>query len=181
MAVSSRIAFLDRDGVINHDVAYIGRPEDFTLIDGVPQALRMLRDAGYQLVVVTNQSGIGRGYFTEDDYRRVTARMEELLGPEGVALAAIRHCPHRPDAGCDCRKPKPGMLIDTARQLGLSLEGSVLFGDKETDIAAGRAAGVTRCFLLGGTAASTRGEGEHALDLLAAVKLLLRAQRAAQR
>lgn len=181
MTASSRIAFLDRDGVINHDVAYIGRPEDFTLIDGVPQALRMLHDAGYELVVVTNQSGIGRGYFTEDDYRRVTARMEALLGQEGVALAAIRHCPHTPDAGCDCRKPQPGMLIDSARQLGLPLEGSVLFGDKETDIAAGRAAGVARFFLIGDTNEGSRGDGDHAPNLLAAVKLLLRAQSAAQR
>ncbi len=176
MAASSRIAFLDRDGVINHDVSYIGRPEDFALIEGVPQALRMLRDAGYQLVVVTNQSGIGRGYFTEEDYRRVTARMEELLGHEGVTLAAIRHCPHTPDAGCDCRKPKPDMLIDSARQLGLSLGGSVLFGDKETDIAAGRAAGVARCLLIGGTAEASKSDGDHAIDLLAAVKLLLRGQ-----
>jgi len=169
-----KAAFLDRDGVINHDLSYIGRPEDFVLIDGVPEALRMLCDAGYALVVVTNQSGIGRGYYNEGDYRRVTDRMRMLLADQGIEFAAILHCPHAPTDGCDCRKPQPGMLLAGADRIGAALDRSVLFGDKESDIAAGRAAGVARCFLIGppGSAARCDADGDGA-DLLACVRLLL--------
>lgn len=171
-ATAHRIAFLDRDGVINHDTGYIGRPEDLKLIDGVPEALALLQDAGYALVIVTNQSGIGRGYFTEDDYRRVTMRLEDLLAQHDIRLAAIEHCPHRPDEGCECRKPKPKMLLDGARKLGLSLGDAVLFGDKVSDLAAGRAAEIGRCFLIGAAAAASIDGIDHADDLLAAVRLL---------
>lgn len=168
-----KAAFLDRDGVINHDHGYIRRPEDFQLIDGVPEALQMLRDHGYALIVVTNQSGIGRGYYGEDDYRLVTARMREMLAEHGIVLAAVLHCPHAPDYGCDCRKPKPGMLLAGAAQIGAALRTSVLFGDKPSDIAAGREAGVARCFLVGATQGQEPGANEHGADLLTCVRLLL--------
>ncbi|WP_445191805.1 D-glycero-alpha-D-manno-heptose-1,7-bisphosphate 7-phosphatase [Sphingomonas sp. Tas61C01] len=168
-----RAAFLDRDGVINHDLSYVGRAEDFVLIDGVAEALRRLRDAGYVLVVVTNQSGISRGYYSKVDYERVTERMTELLAAHGVAFAAIIHCPHAPADRCACRKPQPGMLLDGAAITGVSLRDSVLFGDKPSDIAAGRAAGVGRCFLVGpGEPALVGAEGGGA-DLLACVRSLL--------
>ena len=168
-----KAAFLDRDGVINHDHGYIGRPEDFELIDGVPEALRMLGDHGYSLIVVTNQSGIGRGYYGEDDYRLVTARMRETLAEHGITLAAVLHCPHPPGYGCDCRKPKPGMLLAGAAQIGAALSTSVLFGDKPSDIAAGREAGVGRCFLVGAIHGQAVGDTERGTNLLACVRLLL--------
>ncbi|WP_298675296.1 HAD family hydrolase [uncultured Sphingomonas sp.] len=172
-----KAAFLDRDGVINHDLSYIGRPEDFLLIAGVPEALRMLRDAGYALIVVTNQSGIGRGYYSESDYWRVTDRMRALLSDEGIEFAAILHCPHAPDDGCECRKPMPGMLLDGAAHVGAAPDESVLFGDKPSDIAAGRSAGVTRCFLIGepGSAALCGADGDGA-DLLSCVRQVLAAR-----
>lgn len=170
---TGKAAFLDRDGVINHDHGYIGRPEDFELVDGVPEALQMLRNAGYALIIVSNQSGIGRGYYTEADYQRVTAYMCELLFPHDIAFDAIVHCPHGPEERCDCRKPLPGMLIEGASRVGAYLAESVLFGDKPSDIAAGRAAGVARCFLVGGGGdVSVDADGQGA-DLLACVQLQL--------
>lgn len=166
-------AFLDRDGVINHDHGYIGDAEDFALIDGVPDALRILRDLGFALVVVTNQSGIGRGYYTEADYRRVTDRMRALLAVEGVALAAILHCPHAPDDGCSCRKPQPGMIVQAAAALDIDLARSVLFGDKASDLEAGRRAGVRSCFLVGTDPQAAPGADGVGANLLSCVRLLL--------
>jgi D-glycero-D-manno-heptose 1,7-bisphosphate phosphatase len=171
--VPNRAAFLDRDGVINHDISYLARPEDFVLINGVVEALRRLTDAGYALIVVTNQSGIGRGYYTVADYERVTERMTSLLANQGITFAAILHCPHAPAEHCDCRKPKPGMLLRGASLTGISLANSVLFGDKKSDIAAGRAAGVGQCFIVGQASdSSCSGADGYGADLLACIGLL---------
>ncbi|MGK6320523.1 D-glycero-alpha-D-manno-heptose-1,7-bisphosphate 7-phosphatase [Sphingomonas sp. DT-204] len=177
-----KAAFLDRDGVINRDSGYVGRVEDFVILPGVPEALRRLRDAGYDLIVVTNQSGIGRGFYTDDDYQRITDHMRRLLAMEGVEFAAILHCPHAPSDHCDCRKPLPGLLIEGATRTGASLSASVLFGDKGSDIAAGRAAGVGRCFLVGAAGdADQYGADGGGADLLACVRLLLTEQGADRR
>lgn len=167
-----KAAFLDRDGVINHDYAYIGNAGSFSLIDGVVEALRQLRAAGYALVVVTNQSGIGRGYFSEQDYRAVTAEMERQLGSHGLYLDAVFHCPHAPASDCSCRKPRPGLILEAATALSIDLSASVLFGDKETDIQAGRAAGVRRCYLIRADLASSADVDGQAADLLSCVRLL---------
>lgn len=143
-----KAVFLDRDGVINVDRDYLHRIEDFEFITGVPQALRRLQRAGWALVVVTNQSGIGRGRFGEADYQRLSAHMRSELQRSGVELDAVFHCPHRPDEGCDCRKPAPGMLLRAAAGLGLDLPASVMVGDKLADLQAGRAARVGRCVLV---------------------------------
>lgn len=172
-----KAAFLDRDGVINRDSGYVGRVEDFLLLPGVPEALGKLRDAGYVLVVVTNQSGIGRGYFNDEDYRAVTRRMRSLLTQEGVEFGAVLHCPHAPEEGCACRKPLPGMLFEAATQLDISMANSVLFGDKLSDIVAGRAAGVGRCYFVGAPdKAELSGADDCGADLLACVQSLLTGQ-----
>ncbi len=165
-------AFLDRDGVINRDYGYVGRPADFELIEGVPEALQILRDLGFLLVVVTNQSGIGRGYFTEQAYQDVTDRMRSLLRDAGVDVDAVLHCPHAPDAGCDCRKPQPGLILAAASALAIDLPRSVLFGDKASDLQAGRAAGVGYCFFVGSTADSLDTSSGAGPDLLSCVRLL---------
>jgi D-glycero-D-manno-heptose 1,7-bisphosphate phosphatase len=151
-----RAAFLDRDGVINADRAYLYRPEDFEILPGVLPALRLLRDQGHALVVVTNQSGIARGLYAEADYERLRDHMRGLFASQGIAIDGIYHCPHHPEAAieryrlaCDCRKPAPGLLRQAAADLGLDLPASLLVGDKPTDIEAGRAAGVGRCYLVG--------------------------------
>jgi len=147
--------FLDRDGVINVDRHYLHRIAEFQFVRGVPQALRRLQDAGWRLVVVTNQSGIARGYYSEDDYQGLTRHMIDRLAESGVRLDAVLHCPHLPDAAvpacrlaCTCRKPAPGLLLRAARELGLDLARSVMVGDKGSDLQAGRSAGVARCLLV---------------------------------
>lgn len=151
----ARAVFLDRDGVINVERHYLHRVEDFEFLPGVPQALRQLQAAGWKLVVVTNQSGIARGYYGEADYERLTAHMRDALQDHGVVLDAVLRCPHLPDAAiaeyrrlCDCRKPAPGMLLRAAAALHLDLPASVVVGDKGSDLEAGRAAGVGRCLLV---------------------------------
>ena len=149
-------AFLDRDGVINIDHGYVYRQEDFSFVPGVLDAAADLARMGYALVVVTNQSGIARGYYTEDDFHALAQWMRARFAEAGAPLAGVYHCPHHPDAGdgplrrdCDCRKPAPGMLLAAARDLNLDLSRSALFGDKCDDLRAAQAAGVPLRVLLG--------------------------------
>lgn len=136
-----KAVFLDRDGTINIDPGYIKNPDDLKLIDGAARALRKLQDAGFALVVVTNQSGVGRGYFSENDLRAVHARLDELLAAEGVKINYYSVCIHRPEAQCDCRKPLPKLLTEGGFALGLDPELSFMVGDKILDLGAGRNAG----------------------------------------
>jgi len=142
-------AFIDRDGVVNVERHHVYRIEDFELLPGVIDGLRRLAAHGYALVVVTNQAGIAKGLYGEPDYERLTAHMRGLLAAQGVQLAGVYHCPHHPHGtvpaytrSCACRKPAPGMLLQAAAELALDLPRSVLVGDKPSDTAAGRAAGV---------------------------------------
>jgi len=151
-----RAAFLDRDGVINIDHGYVFRREDFEFVPGTLAACAQLHRQGMLLVVVTNQSGIGRGLYSEDDFRRLSAWMSAEFAAAGAPLAGVYHCPHHPQAAlaqfrlaCDCRKPAPGLLLAAARELSLDLSRSVLFGDKASDIEAALAAGVAQRVLLG--------------------------------
>jgi rfaE bifunctional protein nucleotidyltransferase chain/domain len=148
-----KAAFLDRDGVINRDTGYVYHWEDFEFMPGAVEAMRRLQNAGYELVIVTNQSGIARGYYTEQQYQQLSGFMLAKLTGLGVKIAGILHCPHHPNGvipefsiNCDCRKPAPGMIERAARELGLSLPDSMLIGDKDSDISAARAAGVGRAY-----------------------------------
>ncbi|BBE42781.1 D-glycero-D-manno-heptose 1,7-bisphosphate phosphatase [Conexivisphaera calida] len=135
--------FLDRDGVICYDVHYMRSPDQFVLMPGVAEGIRRLNGAGFLVVVATNQSGIRRGYFTEEDLARIHERMMEELGRRGARLDAIYYCPCLPEEDCECRKPRPGMLLRAAEELGIDLGRSYIVGDKELDVEAGRAAGCT--------------------------------------
>jgi D-glycero-D-manno-heptose 1,7-bisphosphate phosphatase len=136
--------FLDRDGTLMEDPGYVSHPDQVRLVPGIAATLKRFREAGYALVIVTNQSGIGRGLYTWDDYDAVAARLEALLAAEGVAFDAVLACGHAPDEGCGWRKPAPGMIREAATMLALDLRRSLLVGDKLSDLEAAAAAGLPR-------------------------------------
>jgi D-glycero-D-manno-heptose 1,7-bisphosphate phosphatase len=140
--------FLDRDGTLIPDHGYLASVDGVTLLPGTGPALAALARAGFLLVLITNQSGIGRGRFSRAVVDAQHERLQELLRPFGVALAGVEVCPHPPEADCDCRKPRPGLLRRAAAALGIDLARSWMVGDKTGDIEAGRAAGC-RTILLG--------------------------------
>lgn len=149
MPGSRKAAFLDRDGVINIDTGYVGRWEDFRFAPGAIGLLQRLAGEGYLLIVITNQSGIARGLYSEGDYHRLTQRYRDELALHGVHLAAVYHCPHHPDGVveefakvCDCRKPAPGMILRAIREHDVDPAASILIGDSDRDLEAGRAAGL---------------------------------------
>jgi len=141
-AAGSCAVFLDRDGVLIEDTSYVGRIEDVVPIPGAGRALARLAAAGLRLYVVTNQSGVARGYFTREDVDAIHAWLERDYAPLGVRIEEFLVCACHPDAGCLYRKPSPRFLLETARRDGLDLGRSFLVGDSPSDLAAGRAAGV---------------------------------------
>src|SRR6201996_2096384 len=141
--------FLDRDGVLNVDRGYVHRPEDFEWTAGAIDAVRAINTAGYLAVVVTNQSGIARQYYKEEDFRTLTQWMNSELAANGARLDAVYHCPHHAEGSdpafaidCDCRKPKPGLLLRAIADLDIDPERSFLIGDKPQDMEAAQAAGI---------------------------------------
>ena len=151
---TNKALFLDRDGVVNVDHGYVFKSEEFEFIDGVFSTCKAFYDAGYKIIIVTNQSGIGRGLYTEADLNRLNEQISDHLKQTvGVDIAGFYHCPHHPTEArgvfltqCDCRKPAAGMIIRAVREHGIDVEASLLVGDKRSDIEAGRAAGVARLF-----------------------------------
>jgi D-glycero-D-manno-heptose 1,7-bisphosphate phosphatase len=181
MAQGGRAAvFLDRDGVLNWDDGYTHRIEDFRILPGVVEELKRLHSLGFLLVVITNQAGIARGYYTEQDYEAFTAHLRSELAAQGVVLDAVYHCPHHPEGtlpqyavDCDCRKPKPGMIVTAMRDHGIDASQSWLVGDKLSDVQAGVAAGIpkSQCLLVdnnaglgfvAGLIGALHGHGTHA-------------------
>jgi D-glycero-D-manno-heptose 1,7-bisphosphate phosphatase len=168
-----RAVFFDRDGTLMGEVHYCGDPAKVKVYPGVTGALRKLKRAGFATVIVSNQSGIGRGWITEAQYRAVE---REFLRQAGAGLIdATYFCPDAPDAPSTCRKPEPGMLLDAARELGLDLALSWLVGDKSTDIECGRRAGMRTILVLTGYGAQQNCQADFtAADAVEAVSLILR-------
>jgi len=137
----NKAVFLDRDGTIIKDEGYLRDPDSVCFLQGAIEALKDLMTAGYMLVLVSNQSGVGRGYFSEDSVMKVHERIKEILAREGVVLDGIYYCPHAPEEACECRKPSPGMILRAAKELKIDLSKSVMIGDKQSDLDAGSAAG----------------------------------------
>jgi len=162
--MSARALFLDRDGVVNEEVGYLHRIEDVRFIDGIFSLCRTASRLGYRLIVVTNQAGIARGFYTEDDFESLMQWMRKALRAEGVELDAVYYCPFHPEHGIgkyrrehDDRKPGTGMLRRAAREFDLSLADSVMVGDRCSDIAAANSAGLRKVFLIKGTEAKCSG------------------------
>jgi len=138
----SKLVILDRDGVINHDSDdYIKTVDEWVPIHGSLEAISRLKRAGYQVAVASNQSGLARGYFTVDTLRAMHDKMESLLAQRGAGVDGIFYCPHGPDEGCNCRKPKPGLLLQIAKQFDIQLSNTFFVGDTQSDVLAARTAG----------------------------------------
>jgi D-glycero-D-manno-heptose 1,7-bisphosphate phosphatase len=152
----SRFVFLDRDGTLVHDVGFGHRVEDYELLAGVTEALRSLRDAGFRFAIVTNQSGIARGIFAEEDFARFNARLLEDLAGEGIQIEEIYMCPHLPDAGCACRKPSPSSLLAARDRFGVDLSRSWVIGDHVLDVQLAANAGCRGILVLTGHGSEER-------------------------
>ncbi len=152
MPERSPALFLDRDGIINVNFGYVVHAEQTVFVEGIFGLCEQALTAGYRLVVVTNQAGIARGYYSEAAFHAYMGWMQQEFAEHGVPLAGVYFCPHHPEGTveryrkvCECRKPAPGMILRATVELDLDLASSVLVGDKASDIAAGEAAGVGRC------------------------------------
>lgn len=148
-----KTVFLDRDGVINQsppNMGYVQKWSEFSFIPNARKAIRGLTQSGYRIIVVTNQAGIGRGLFTEENLRDIHTRMVSEIVETGGRIDAVYYCPHHPNAGCECRKPKPGMLTRAGREHNIELSSAYLIGDSTTDIEAGQRAGTQTSLVLTG-------------------------------
>lgn len=141
--MSRRFVLLDRDGTINEEAGYVLDPGQLRLIPGAARALRELRDVGLGLIVVTNQSPVGRGWLTDERLEEINARLSSILGEEGAVVDSVYVCPHRPDEGCDCRKPQPGLAVRAAKEHGFELSESFVVGDHAADMGMANAVGAT--------------------------------------
>ena len=140
--------FLDRDGVVNKEVRYLYRLSDFEFIDGIFDACLYFQKLEYKIVIITNQSGIARGYYNENDYLKLTEWMLGQFNNNGINILDTFYCPHGPESLCECRKPKPGMLIEAKDKYNISMNDSWMIGDTESDIKAANAAGIINTILV---------------------------------
>jgi len=158
------LLLLDRDGTLNVEVDFLSNPEDLEILPGAVQLINRARELGWGVAVITNQSGLARGYFTEVELERVHFRLHEILGEMGVSIDAVFYCPHGPHDGCDCRKPKPGLVFEAAEALNGDLKRSIMIGDKAADIGAGKAAGTHTILVRTGYGVETERTGDHNAD-----------------
>ena len=140
--------FLDRDGVINKDINYLHKIDDFEFIDGIFDVCLYFQSLGYKIIIITNQSGISRGYYSHSDYQKVTQWMLDQFKYKNINILDVFHCPHGPDSTCNCRKPKPGMFLKAKDKHNTDMEKSWLIGDKEVDVIAANDAGIENTILV---------------------------------
>ncbi len=145
----NKALFLDRDGVVNVEKDYLYKIDDFEFIDGIFELCKYYQNLGYKIFVVTNQSGIARDYYNKDDFEKLSAWLLNEFDKNGINIQKIYFCPHHPDinGSCKCRKPKPGMLLEAAKEFNIDLSQSIIIGDKERDIEAGINAGLSETYL----------------------------------
>jgi D-glycero-D-manno-heptose 1,7-bisphosphate phosphatase len=140
--VGTKVLFLDRDGVINKDIGYCNKIHDFQFIDGIFDVCKYAKLKGFEIIIVTNQSGIGRGFYSDEDFKRLNKWMLSQLKTKSINILDTYYCPHRPEDCCTCRKPLPGLILKAQKEHSIDLESSWLIGDKETDIKAAQLAGI---------------------------------------
>lgn len=141
---NNKALFLDRDGTLNVEKNYVYKIRDFEFIEGIIEIIRTYQENGFLIFIITNQAGIARGYYSENDFRILTDWMIRELKTFGIEIAKVYHCPHHPDitGECDCRKPKPGLILKAINEFNINPSESVLIGDKKSDILAGENAGI---------------------------------------
>ncbi len=144
----NKAIFLDRDGVINKEIDYLHKIDSFIFIEGIFDACQHFLKLGYKIIVITNQSGISRGYYSHEDYQKLTNWMLKQFNSHGISILDTFHCPHLPQFNCVCRKPKPGMFFLAEKKHNINLHQSWMVGDKETDITAANNAGITNTILV---------------------------------
>lgn len=173
--MANRAVFIDRDGTMAKDVNYCRQPEDFVLFPNTARAIKLLNEHGFKVIVVTNQSGIARGYFTEGTLAQIHKKMKQELAEEGARVDGIYYCPHHPDDNCDCRKPKPKLVLQAAREHDIDLKQAFVVGDLSMDIELGKAAGC-KTILLSNSPQEDSGVSPDyiASDLLEAARYVLR-------
>ena len=140
--------FLDRDGVINKEINYLHKIKDFKFINGVFDTCQYFKSLNYQIIIITNQSGISRGFYSESDFQKITKWMIKQFNKNNIDILDVIHCPHQPSDFCNCRKPKPGMFLSAKNRHNISMEKSWMIGDKEIDIMAANAAKITNTILV---------------------------------
>ena len=143
-----QVIFLDRDGVINKEVGYLHHIKDFEFIDGVFSACQYFQKIGYSIIIVTNQSGIARGYYQEEDFHVLTQWMVKEFSNNNIDILDVFFCPHGPESTCNCRKPNPGMLLDAKEKYNIDMNNSWMIGDKEADVGAANSAGIDNTILV---------------------------------
>lgn len=173
--MTNRAVFIDRDGTMARDVNYCRHPEDFELFPNTARAIKLLNEHGFKVIVITNQSGIARGYFTKEALAQIHEKMKAELAKIGAWVDGIFYCPHHPDDNCDCRKPKPKLVLQAAKKHNIELERSFVVGDLELDIGLGKAAGCTTILLRDSLQEDTSISPDYiASDLLEATQYVLR-------
>jgi D-glycero-D-manno-heptose 1,7-bisphosphate phosphatase len=153
----NRAVFLDRDGTINEEVGYLSQPENIRILPDAPDAIKLLKEAGYKVLVITNQSGVARGYYTEDDVQLINKKINEHLMQSGASIDGFFYCPHHPDGiiaeysyACKCRKPEGGMVLEAADKFNLDLTKSFIIGDKLSDLQMAESLGARAVLVLTG-------------------------------
>lgn len=144
MENQNKALFLDRDGTINKEKHYVYKKDDFDFIPGIFSLVKLFSDKGYLIIIITNQSGIARGFYTEEDYNQLTMWMLNEFDKNGIKISKVYHCPHHPKitGHCNCRKPNPGMILNAIKEFNINPASSILIGDKKSDILAGENAGI---------------------------------------
>lgn len=162
-----RAVYFDRDGTINTDVGYLSSPDELEIIGGAEQSIKKLNEAGVLVIVISNQSGVGRGYFTEDAVEAVNERLKSLLEAEGARLDGVYYCAHRPDEECGCRKPETGLADRAAREHGIDNSSSYVVGDKASDMGLADKIGARGVLVLTGNGAKELGKLSRRPDFVA--------------
>jgi len=169
----TKTIFLDRDGVINKEVNYLHKIDDFEFVDGIFDACLYFQQLGYKIIIVTNQSGIARGYYNESDYQKLTQWMLGQFEKNNIKILDVFHCPHGPDSTCDCRKPKPGMFLKANAKHNIDMEKSWMIGDKERDLIAANRAGIHNTILLKNSHKIDKSKASFFLDSIQRAKQII--------